>query len=113
MGGFWGNLIVAALRAIFKVQKLFGGITWSLKAARSASFSVFILSDLRLYQLLNERGRGWLIHREADGAFGCLEILEFFLKCLNYQGTHREQTAMVRKRREPQQCPVVLNVSLP
>ena len=65
------------------------------KAARSTPLLLLVLRDPRLYQLLHKSGRERLVHREADGAFGCGEALEFVLERLDQRGTHREKTAMV------------------
>src|SRR5438094_2703621 len=63
----------------------------------------FILRDPRLHQLFHKSSRQGLVHRETDGPFGCVEVLEFVLERLDHGRTHGEKTAMVRKRREPHQ----------
>ncbi len=55
------------------------------KAAPSALFLAFVLRDPRLHQLLHKSGRRRLVHREADGAFGCVEALEFVLERLYHR----------------------------
>src|SRR2546425_3752564 len=77
------------------------------RAARSAPFLVFDLRDPRLHHSLNKCSRQRLVGGELDGPFGCDEALKFALELLDH-GRSREQTAVVRKRREPHQYPFVL-----
>jgi hypothetical protein len=62
----------------------------------SAAFLAFVLSDPRLDQLFQERGRERLVWCEADGAFGGWEVLEFVRELYSWPGA-REQAAMVRE----------------
>src|SRR5258708_3371377 len=83
-------------------------VPWRSPApARSALFLKFVLRDTRLDQLFHKNGRHRLVHGEADGPFGGLEVLEFVLERLDH-GRTREQTAVVRKRGEPHQQSFVL-----
>src|SRR2546425_1689337 len=77
------------------------------RAARSAPFLAFDLRYARLHHSLNKCSRQWLVGGELDGPFGCDEALKFALERLDH-GRSREQTAVVRKRREPHQYPFVL-----
>ena len=77
------------------------------RASRSAPFLAFDLRDPRLHQFLNKCSRQWLVRGEVDGPFGCGEALKFVLERLDH-GRSGEQTAVVRKRREPHQHSFVL-----
>src|SRR5438093_1329190 len=77
------------------------------RAARSAPFLAFDLRDPRLHHFFNKCGRQWLVRGELDGPFGCDEALKFTLELLDHRRS-REQTAVVRKRREPHQHSFVL-----
>jgi hypothetical protein len=73
----------------------------------SAPFFAFDLRNSRLHQFLNKGNRYWLVRREMDSPFGCGKALEIFPKRVNNRG-RGEQTAVVRKRGEPHQHPLVL-----
>src|SRR5271169_3991280 len=62
----------------------------------SAAFLAFVLCNPRLHQLLQKSRWERLIRCEADGAFRCLEVLQFVLELYGWPST-REQAAMVRE----------------
>src|SRR5260370_20812418 len=78
---------------------LFGGRDF---VSVSAPFLVVALRDARLYHFSDKCGRQRLVGGELDGPFGCGEALEFVLERLDHRGS-REQTAVIRERREPHQ----------
>ena len=78
----------------------------------SAAFLAFVLRDSRLYQPLNEGCWQWLVRGKVNGPFGCGEALELFLKRFDNRGSG-EQTAVVRKGREPHTTiPLCLNAGI-
>src|SRR5208283_188301 len=73
----------------------------------SAVFLACLLSQARPDQLLHRGGRQRFVQGEADGAFGCGEVLKFVFEGGHHGQTHGEQTAVVRKRGESQECAFV------
>src|SRR5690348_15557198 len=70
------------------------------------------LRDARLHHLLNERGGQRLVRGKLDGPLGRGVALEIALEFLDHR-CRGEQTAVIRKRREPQQNTVVLDCRNP
>src|SRR5258708_4020588 len=72
------------------------------------SVPLFVFRDPNLHDLLQQRSRQRLIHREANGPPGCREVFKFLLELLDYTGARREQAAMVLERRVTDQHSLVL-----
>src|SRR5260370_38812592 len=62
-------------------------------ATRSSFVFAFALHDPRLHQLFHKSCRQRLVHGKADGAFGCLALLEFVFERFHHRETSREETA--------------------
>jgi len=82
-------------------------IAGPLKRFGLSTFLLFVLRDPRFDYFLNQCGWQRLIYGEADGPFGCGVAFKFILERFNSRGS-REQTAVVRKRGEPEQDSFVL-----
>src|SRR6266478_7656414 len=66
-----------------------------LEVTRLSPLPAFVLCDPRLHQFSHKIGRQRLVYGEADGAFGCLIVLEFVFRRCDYRETSREETAVL------------------
>src|SRR5208337_5377592 len=82
------------------------GLRWALTPRSTAPFLVLDLRDPRLHQPPNKSNRQWLVRGEANGPFGSGEALKLIPEHPEDRGGW-EQAAVVRKRGEPHQHPLV------
>lgn len=75
--------------------------------SRSARCLLFVLRHPRLYHFFHQRCRQRLVRRKLQRALGRMKSRQFALELLNHRPAHREKTAMIRKRRECHQRPVI------
>src|SRR5438552_803047 len=66
------------------------------------ALALFVLRDSRLYDLLDQGCRRWLLHGKLNGPLGNLVTLQFILELLYYR-CRRKQTAVSRKCGVPHQ----------
>jgi len=73
---------------------------------------LFVLYDPRLHQLFQRGGWQGLVHREPDGAFGCLVVLELFLNATITGGLMGNKLQWFENAPNPSSDPLYLKVGI-